>query len=127
MEQKVRKVSLIVPVLAMSTLLSACQSVDFEALAVGIAQGIGESAGQYPTVYTPASNPSTSAPRSPPVYTDSDGSYVDRMVNQSNQRLLSTAPCDPAALAQWRAMVRQNLQGVQDLSFINRTPPHCRN
>ncbi len=122
-----RRTFLIVPTLAAMTLVSACQSADFESLAVGIAQGLGGSVQNYPsTVYTPAPNPGASAPQSPPVYTRSDGSYVDRMVDQSNQRLLSRAPCDPAALAQWRAMVRQNLQAVEDISFIYRTPPHCR-
>ena len=117
---------LIVPTLAAMTLVSACQSADFESLAVGIAQGLGGSVQNYPsTVYTPEPNPDASAPQSPPVYTNSDGSYVDRMAAQSQARLLRTAPCDPAARAQWRQWVRSQAHG-NDMGDLYRTPPHCR-
>ncbi len=121
-----KRIFLIVPVLAISTLLSACQSGDFEALAVGIAQGIGQTAGQYPTGYMPPPNQNANAPHSPPVYTNSDGSYVDRIADQSQQRLLNTAPCDPAARAQWRRWVQSQARG-NDMGNLYRTPPHCNN
>lgn len=125
MEKDMRRLSLIVPVLAYGTLLSACQSSDFDALAVGIAQGLGGSVQSYPsTVYTPVPTPRSAVPYSPPVYTESDGSYVDRMVHQSQQGLLNTAPCDPAARAQWRRWVQSQARG-NDMGDLYQTPPHC--
>lgn len=120
-----KRLSVIVPVLALGTLLSACQSADFDALAVGIAQGLGGSVQSYPsTVYTPAPTQRATTPYSPPVDSDSDGSYVDRMAHQSQQRLLSTAPCDPAERAQWRRWVKSQARG-NDMGDLYQTPPHC--
>lgn len=118
------KTLLIIPALAMATLLSACQTNDFEALATGIAQGLGGSMQHYPSnVYTPA--PSSTTPYTEPVYEESNGSYVDRMAAQSQARLLRTAPCDPAARAQWRQWVRHQARG-NDMGDLYQTPPHCR-
>lgn len=120
-----RKAFWIVPTLAAVTLVSGCQSADFESLAVGIAEGLGGSLQNYPaTVYTPA--PSPAAPYTEPVYEGASGSYVDRMAAQSQTRLLSTAPCDPAARAQWRQWVQSQARG-NDMGDLYRTPPHCNN
>ena len=120
-----RRLSLIIPAFALSVVLSACQTAHFDSLAVGIAQGLGQSVGQHPTtVYTPTPSSSTVVPYSPPVYEEVIGSYVDRMAAQSQARLLSTAPCDPAARAQWRRWVQSQARG-NNMGDLYQTPPHC--
>lgn len=118
-------------IVAVGVLLSACQTTGSEALG-GLVQGVAEgfvgSVGQQagaPSGVTPGGwGPVT--PYTPPAYSTSNGSYVDRMAAQSQQRLLNTAPCDLVAREQWRQWVQSQAHG-NDMGNLYQTPPHCPN
>ena len=114
--------------LVLGILLTGCETTGMGgSLGSGIGQGLIEGilmgpSGTYGTGSSvPAPARQTSVSSGSP-----GGSYLDRMAAQSQQRLLSTAPCDPVARAHWRERIRANSQGV-DVGDLYKTPPHCSN
>ncbi|MEQ8327788.1 MAG: hypothetical protein RIE84_14295 [Parvibaculum sp.] len=111
--------------LVLSILLSGCETTNLggaigQGVIEGLLMGPSGSYGAAPSAPAPSRQQTSVSSGS------SGGSYLDRMAAQSQQRLLSTAPCDPAARAHWRERVRANSQGI-DVGDLYKTPPHCRN
>ncbi len=119
-------------IFAAGVLLSACRTTGSEALGglvQGVAEGFVSSVGQHQAGVSNGSEPGgwgPVVPYTPPTYSNSSGSYVDRMAAQSQQRLLNTAPCDPAAREQWRRWVQNQARG-NDMGDLYRIPLNCRN
>lgn len=120
-----------IAVLAFALSVSGCQTTGTgEQLGYELGRAVGHGLagvilGNGRSASMPSSAPTRTIRQQPAEYRNSKGSYVDRMVRQSEDRLLSTAPCDPAARAQWRQWVRAQSRG-NHVGDLNRTPPHCQ-
>lgn len=131
-ERTMRSYTITAATLLLAFLLSGCQTTgNGEQLGYELGRAVGHGLagailGNGRSANMPSSVTTGTIRQQQPVeYRNSKSSYVNRMVRQSEDRLLSTAPCDPAARAQWQRWVRAQSRG-NHVGDLNRTPPHCQ-